>query len=782
MVTGIIDKEKNIANVVTNGNDRIQRMKDNLFKEKRQISLERALLYTESYQQTEGEPTIIRRAKAVAHILTNAAISIREGELLVGNRTVRPRSGIVSPEMDPYWILEEMDTIATRPQDQFEFTEADKEIYRQKLYPYWKGRSMKDFINGQLTDEVKTALKDEVFKLNQTDKGQGHIIMDFPAILNDGVGYYIETLKAKAAGEPDNAFFKAGLIIFQGMQDHFLRYAELAEEMSRLETESTRQQELATIAAMCRKLSVEKPDSFYEALQLLWMTSIVGQYESNASSLSLGRMDQYMYPFYQNSLNKGISQAFMYEVLGDFYIKTNDVVLLRSESSAKCFAGFPTGYTVVLGGLDEYGNTSVNPLSYIMLDLYHEVLLPQPNLSVRMNELIPRRFLLKTCETIRLGTGIPQLFNDEVCVPAFLSKGVSLDDARDYATVGCVETSIPGRTYGLHDIALFNLLRIMELSMYQLKDKKDVTYDELFEMIKTKIAYYVELVAKGSDIVDLGHRQYAPTPFLSVLIQDCLEKGKDVTEGGARYNFSGVQGIGEANLSDSLYVIKKLVFENHEMSFSELVEAMAANYTGKYQALQKHVIQDFEKYGNDNDEIDIIAAQLFRHYAKELEKYTNVRGGQFIAGAYTVSAHIPLGEAVGATPDGRKAREQLADGGLSPMVGRDHLGPTAVLKSVSKLDNYLTVNGSLLNLKFQPNTLKGQQGLNKFADFLMAYTKLKIQHVQFNVQSKATLLEAQKHPEKYTGLLVRVAGYSAFFVDLNKRIQDDIIARVEHEL
>ncbi|MEO1773167.1 formate C-acetyltransferase [Candidatus Enterococcus ferrettii] len=782
MATGIIDKEKNIANVVTNGNDRIQRMKDNLFKEKRQISLERALLYTESYQQTEGETTIIRRAKAVAHILAKTSITIREGELLVGNRTVRPRSGIVSPEMDPYWILKEIDTIATRPQDQFEFTEADKAVYRQKLYPYWEGRSMKDFINGQLTDEVKTALKDEVFKLNQTDKGQGHIIMDFPAVLSNGIGYYIDSLKEKTAEEPDNAFFQAGLIIFQGMQEHFLRYADLAEEMSQLESDRTRQEELAIMAAMCRKLSVEKPDSFYEALQLLWMTSIVGQYESNASSLSLGRMDQYMYPYYQASLNDGISEAFLYEVLGDFYIKTNDVVLLRSESSAKCFAGFPTGYTVVLGGLDEYGHTSVNPLSYIMLDLYHEVLLPQPNLSVRMNELIPRRFLLKTCETIRLGTGIPQLFNDEVCVPAFLSKGVSLDDARDYATVGCVETSIPGKTYGLHDIALFNLLRIMELSMYELKDKSDVTYDELFETIKAKIAYYVQLVAKGSDIVDLGHRQYAPTPFLSVLIQDCMEKGKDVTEGGARYNFSGVQGIGEANLSDSLYVIKKMVFENHEMSFSELVEAMAANYTGEYEALQKHVIQDFEKYGNDDDEIDLIAARLFRYYAKELEKYTNVRGGQFIAGAYTVSAHIPLGEAVGATPDGRKAQEQLADGGLSPMVGRDHLGPTAVLKSVSKLDNYLTVNGSLLNLKFQPNTLKGQQGLNKFADFLMAYTKLKIQHVQFNVQSKATLLDAQKHPEKYTGLLVRVAGYSAFFVDLNKQIQDDIIARVEHEL
>lgn len=420
MATGIIDKEKNIANVVTNGNDRIQRMKDNLFKEKRQISLERALLYTESYQQTEGETTIIRRAKAVAHILAKTSITIREGELLVGNRTVRPRSGIVSPEMDPYWILKEIDTIATRPQDQFEFTEADKMVYRQKLYPYWEGRSMKDFINGQLTDEVKIALKDEVFKLNQTDKGQGHIIMDFPAVLSNGIGYYIESLKEKTAEEPDNAFFQAGLIIFQGMQEHFLRYADLAEEMSQLESDRTRQEELTRIAAMCRKLSVEKPDSFYEALQLLWMTSIVGQYESNASSLSLGRMDQYMYPYYQASLNDGISEAFLYEVLGDFYIKTNDVVLLRSESSAKCFAGFPTGYTVVLGGLDEYGHTSVNPLSYIMLDLYHEVLLPQPNLSVRMNELIPRRFLLKTCETIRLGTGIPQLFNDEVCVLSLL--------------------------------------------------------------------------------------------------------------------------------------------------------------------------------------------------------------------------------------------------------------------------------------------------------------------------------------------------------------------------
>ena len=781
MAAGAIDKTQNIANVVLNGNPRIQLMKDNLFKEKRQISLERALLYTESYKATEGEPTIIRRAKATAHIMDHVEISIREGELLVGNRTVRPRSGILSPEMDPYWIMKEIDTIATRPQDQFVFTEEDKKVYIEQLYPYWKEHSMKDFINSELTDEVKTAIKDEAFKLNQTDKGQGHIIMDFPSILNHGIQYYIDYLREKIAKNPDNDFFQAGQIIFEAMKRHFIRYARLARQMAEV-AEPQRSNELVNMAEICEKLSTEKPDTFYEALQMLWMTSIVGQYESNASSLSLGRMDQYLYPFYQYSLDQGESEELMYEVLGDFYIKTNDVVLLRSQSSAKCFAGFPTGYTVALGGLDNYGHTAVNPLSYVMLDIYHEILLPQPNLSVRMNEVIPRKFLLKTCETIRLGTGIPQLFNDEVCVPAFLSKGVSLEDARDYATVGCVEISIPGRTYGLHDIALFNLLRIMEMSMYALRDKEDLTYDELMEDIEQRIDYYVDLVVKGSNIVDLGHRHYAPTPFLSVLIKDCIENGKDVTEGGARYNFSGVQGIGEANLSDSMYVIKKMVFENKEMTFSELVKALEMNYEGEYASLQKHVIQDFEKYGNDDDEVDEIALKIFTHYAKELEKYTNVRGGKFIPGAYTVSAHIPLGEAVGATPDGRKAHEQLADGGLSPMVGRDHLGPTAVLKSVSKLDNYLTVNGSLLNVKFQPNTLKGVQGLNKFADFLMAYTKLKIQHVQFNVQSKETLLDAQKYPEKYTGLLVRVAGYSAFFVDLNKQIQDDIIARVEHTL
>ncbi|WP_010632420.1 formate C-acetyltransferase [Sporolactobacillus vineae] len=762
---------------------RIDEMKANLFKQKRRISLERALLFTASDKETEGQPQIIRRAKATAYILDHVAISIRPGELLAGNRTIAPRSGILSPEMDPYWIMEEIDTIHNRPQDAFEFTEEDKKIYRDQLLPYWSGRSMKDFINGKITSDAKKAVDDRVIKLNQTDKGQGHIIMDFASILNHGISFYQKQLEAKRQQYPDNLFYQAGQLIYAAMSRHFLRYAEKAHDLALQPgvTES-RKIELNEMAAMCRRLSTQAPQTFYEALQLLWMTSIVGQYESNASSLSLGRMDQYLYPFYDASVQAGVPSSFLREVLGDFYIKTNDVVLLRSRESAKCFAGFPTGYTVALGGLDKYGQPSVNELSYEMLDLYQQIRLPQPNLSVRINELIPRSFLVKTCETIRLGTGIPQIFNDEVIIPGFLSKGVSLDDARDYAVVGCVETTIPGRTYGLHDIALFNLLRVMEICLYELRDRKHLTYGQLTHYLFGRIDDYVKAVTAGSDIVDLAHKEFAPIPFLSTLIQDCIENGQDVTSGGARYNFSGVQGIGEANLSDSLYVIKKIVFENHEMTLGELVDALEADFEGKYAPLRAHFISDFGKYGNDNPEIDQIAAKIFRHFACELDKYRNIRGGVFNAGAYTVSAHIPLGEDVGATPDGRKAQEQLADGGLSPMVGRDKLGPTAVLKSVSKIDNMLAVNGSLLNLKFQPSALNGTAGINKFADFLMAFTKLKIRHVQFNVQSRETLLDAQKHPEKYTGLIVRVAGYSAFFIDLNKKIQDDIIARCEHVL
>lgn len=762
---------------------RIERLKAAMFANPREISLERALLYTVSHQQTEGEPTILRRAKATAHILDHVEISIRADELIAGNRTVKPRAGIVSPEMDPYWLLKELEQFPTRPQDRFEISNEDQQIYREQLFPYWEKRSMKDFINKQMTDEVKTAVKTQIFSINQTDKGQGHIIIDYPRLLKNGLGQLVGEMRSLTAQHPDNAFYQAALLLLEASQRHILRYSALAQEMSFACSDALRREELANIAEISRTIATERPRGFYQACQLFWYMNIILQYESNASSLSLGRFDQYMLPFYQTSLQQGEEPQFLQELLESLWIKCNDIVLLRSTSSARYFAGFPTGYTILLGGLTETGRSAVNPLSFLCLDAYQNTQLPQPNLGVRVNELIDRPFLLKTAETIRIGTGIPQIFNDEVVVPAFLNRGVSLEDARDYSVVGCVELSIPGKTYGLHDIAMFNLLKVMEIVLLENEGNANLSYDDLLEQIRHKICHYVKLMAQGSNICDIGHRDWAPVPLLSSFISDCLHNGKDITEGGARYNFSGVQGIGIANLSDSLHALKGIVFDQQRLSFDELIATLKANFaTPEGEQIRARLINRFEKYGNDIDVVDNISADLLRFYCKEVETYRNPRGGQFTPGSYTVSAHVPLGAVVGATPDGRYAGEQLADGGLSPMLGQDAQGPTAVLKSVSKLDNYLLSNGTLLNVKFTPSTLEGQSGLNKLADFLGAFTKLKLQHIQFNVVNAETLRAAQAKPQDYAGLVVRVAGYSAFFVELSKEIQDDIIRRTAHQL
>jgi formate C-acetyltransferase len=766
--------------VMTN---RTQRLKERLFAQPREISLERALLYTASHKQTAGEPVLLRRAKATAWILDHVQISIREDELIAGNRTVKPRAGIVSPEMDPYWLLNELDGFASRPQDRFAISEEDKRIYREALFPYWEKRSMKDFINTRMTDEVKAAVSTQIFSVNQTDKGQGHIIIDYPRLLNNGLAALVAELRAAAESAPCNHFYQAALILLEASQRHILRYALLADEMAAACSDARRRQELAAIAAISRHNAVHRPEDFYQACQLFWYMNIILQYESNASSLSLGRFDQYMLPFYQTSLNRGQDPAFLQELLESLWVKCNDIVLLRSSSSARYFAGFPTGYTALLGGLSETGRSAVNVLSFLALDAYQEVRLPQPNLGVRINELIDRAFLRKTAETIRFGTGIPQVFNDEVVIPAFLNRGVSLEDARDYAVVGCVELSIPGRTYGLHDIAMFNLLKVMEIVILENEGNPDVSWNGLLNQIREKIRHYIKLMINGSNICDIGHRDQAPVPLLSSFILDCIERGKDITEGGARYNFSGVQGIGIANLSDSLHALKGMVFEQQRMSFDELIQVLKANFkTKEGEKIRARLINRFEKYGNDIDEVDNISADLLRFYCKEVEQHLNPRGGHFTPGSYTVSAHVPLGSVVGATPDGRLAGDRLADGGLSPMVGQDSQGPTAVLKSVSKLDNYLLSNGTLLNVKFTPATLAGDGGLNKLADFLQAFSKLKLQHIQFNVVNADTLREAQQRPQDFAGLVVRVAGYSAFFVELSKEIQDDIIHRTAHQL
>lgn len=762
---------------------RISRLKAALFCRPREISLERALLYTESHRQTEGEHVQIRRAKAAANVLAKVAISIRDDELIAGNRTIKPRAGIVSPEMDPYWILDELDTFHSRPQDKFLISEKDKAIYRDELHPYWRGRSMKDFINAQFTPPIKEAVAAKIFSINQTDKGQGHIIVDYPRLLKSGLGTLTQEVARYRAEQPGNAFYEAVAILLEASSQHILRYRDLALAMAADCPDAQRRGELERIARISQKVAFAAPEDLHEACQFFWYMCVILQYESNASSISLGRFDQYMWPYYQASLDKGESPAALKELIETLWVKMNDVVLLRSASSAKFFAGFPTGYTIVLGGQNALGHDAQTPLSTLCLDAYQSILLPQPNLGVRLHERMGRAFLLKAAETIRIGTGIPQVFNDEGIIPAQLNRGATLDDARDYAVVGCVELSIPGKTYGLHDIAMFNLLKVMELTLKSYRGDPEVSYEGICARIDDNVRHYVKLMVEGANICDVGHRDWAPVPLLSALMTDCLARGLDITEGGARYNLSGVQGIGTANLADSLKALKEIVFVEKRLSFDALLDVLEADFkTDDGEKVRTRLINKYAKYGNDDDEVDLIGVHVLRVFCDEVEKYTNPRGGRFSPGSYTVSAHMPLGEVVGATPDGRHAREQLADGGLSPMGGRDDLGPTAVLKSVSKLDNLLLSNGSLLNLKMMPGTLEGENGLNKLADFLVAFMRLKLLHVQFNVVDVETLRAAQQNPQDFAGLLVRVAGYSAFFVELSKEIQDDIIRRTAHRL
>ena len=762
---------------------RTQAIKDSLFAKSRVIDLERALLYQESYEQTQGEPAILCRAKALVHLLENHEIVIDEHDLFAGNRTREPRAGVLSPEMSPYWILDELDQFPVRPQDRFEMSEADKTLYRDQVYPFWAGQSLNDWYRAHLDPQVAEAQTTKVFAVAQTDKGQGHIIPNFPVLMERGWAALLEDARQQLASQPDNLFYQAAVIVLEGTIAYIRRYEFICRDKAQdPATSPERAQELQEMADILGNLAQRAPQDFREGLQQLWLAELVCEHESNASSISLGRVDQYLWPLYQASKAAGTSDETIREWLQDFYLKCNTIVFARSTESAKFFAGFPSGLNIVVGGVDAMGQDATNELSSLLLDVQNDTRLPQPNLSLRMHAQTPASLLHEAAQVIRLGDGMPQVFNDEVNILSFVNRGSSLEDARDYGVVGCVELSIPGAMYGLHDISMFNMVRCLEIALHE-NPQGFATFDELIDATEKVIDRYVGLMVRGCNTCDEAHAATSPTPLLSCLINDCMENGQDLTAGGARYNPSGVQGVGTANLADSLEVIRQAVFEEQLLTLPQLVAMLDRDWTGEGDEVwRQRFINRYPKYGNDVDQVDELGARLLSHYGHEVAGYTNPRGGHFQPGSYTVSAHIPLGEACGATPDGRHAHEQLADGGLSPMVGRDTNGPTASLRSVSKLDNALDSNGSLLNVKFSPATLAGEEGLAKMAAYLKAFSRYKIQHIQFNVVDRATLLDAQKHPENHKDLVVRVAGYSAMFVELARGIQDDIINRSEHVL
>ena len=771
--------------------DRIDVLKDKMLAEDRCMSIEQALIVTDVYKNNTGKPIIMKRALALRAALERLEINIEAEELIVGNRTKGVRAGVVFPESGISWIDKEIETLPSRPQDKFKVHPEDIVKFREEILPYWKGHTLEDIINqtaGSGINKIST-----VAKINQKDHAQGHICPDTELWLKvgpAGLKQEAEAYLSKAHKPDDVVFYQSTIIVLEGASHFMLRYAELAEQMAADPKYSMNKANLREVGRICRKLAVKAPESFHEAVQSMWFLNVILHMESNASSFSPGRADQYLYPFYKKDIDAGLmDETQALEIAECLWLKFNQIVYLRNSHSAKYFAGFPIGFNLAIGGQLRDGTDATNELSYIFLRAQEHIGLPQPNLSARLHKDSPADFVRQCIRVVSKGSGMPQFFNDEAVIPSLENQGIDAGDAKDYAIVGCVELTTSGNNLGWSDAAMFNLLKALELTLNNgiclltgeqigldlgnLNDYK--SYEELEAAFAKQVEYFIDKMIKACEIVESIHQQVLPSPFLSTVIDDCLLNARDVTAGGAKYNLSGIQIIQGANIADSLGAIRKLVYDEQRISKEQLLKALRENFADA-EPLRLTLLNHAPKYGNDEEEIDEIANKWITHFSTYLKQYTNFRGGPYHTGLYTVSAHVPMGQNVGASADGRKAKEPLADGGMSPVYGRDLKGPTAVLKSVSKIDAKFGSNGTLLNMKFLPEFFT-DEGIDKFAMMLRTFVDLKIPHIQFNVLRQEDLEAAQKDPEKYRNLTVRVAGYTAYFTELAGDLQNEIIAR-----
>ena len=774
---------------------RITLLKEKMLNEPRYVSIEQARIITRIYQENESLSIPKKRALSLKAALEELEIGVEKEELIVGNRTKGVRYGVVFPESGCSWINKEFETLPTRPQDKFRIKKEDVKEFKEIIYPYWQDSSLEDVIKENYGEEINAIAK--VVKINQKDHAQGHICPDTKIWLELGPkGLMTKAYeKLKNCDENQKEFYECTIIVLEGVCHFMMRYHDYILTM--LESlEDDNKKSLQRVADICANLASRPAQSFHEAVQSLWFLFVVLHMESNASSFSPGRMDQYLYPYYQKDIEKGIiSKQEALEILECLWLKFNQIVYLRNQHSAKYFAGFPIGFNIAIGGIDENGCDIYNELSLLLLKAQYHLGLPQPNLSVRLNKNSSHELIQEAIKVVAKGSGMPQFFNDEAIVNSMIKDlGIEEKDARNYAIVGCVELTTHGNNLGWSDAAMFNLNKALELTMNHGKclltnepiglDLGSIETYESFEDLENafqkQIDYFIEKMMKAEIVVEKAHQDCLPTAFLSTVIDSCLEKGVDVTRGGAKYNLSGIQMIQIANLADSLAAIKVLVYDEKMITRHELLEALQADFKG-YEIIQTMLLNKVPKYGNDVKWVDELGAKWAGYFRERMKDYTNYRGGLYHTGMYTVSAHVPMGENVGASPDGRNALTPLADGGMSPVYGRDMAGPTAVLKSVSRMKDSYTTNGGLLNMKFLPEFFKTETGMMKFENFLRAFVDLKIPHIQFNVVRREDLLDAKLHPEQHRSLTIRVAGYTAYFVELAGKLQDEIIERTAYE-
>lgn len=793
--------------------ERMKEFREEVLDEKPYIDAQRAILATLAYKENLNQPRVMVRAKMLEKVLDHMSIYIEDKSLLAGNQATKNRNAPIFPEYTMEFVMKELDQFEKRDGDVFYITEKTKEQLRE-IAPFWQNNNLRARGEALLPEEVRVFMETGVFGMEgKLNAGDAHLAVNYERILKDGLRGYEKRVKEYKASldltDPESidkyCFYNAVLIVLEAVRNFANRYSVLAKDLAEKELNQERKIELLEISRICSKVPYEPAETFREAVQSVWFIQLILQIESNGHSLSYGRFDQYMYPYYNRDIKNGtIKESEALELLTCLWIKTLTINKVRSQAHTLSSAGSPMYQNVTIAGQTIDKKDAVNDLSFLVLKSVAQTRLTQPNLTVRYHKNINKHFLDECVEVMRLGFGMPALNNDEIIISSFMDWQVKEEDAYNYSAIGCVETAVPGKWgYRCTGMSYINFPRMLLCTMnngVDLTSNKRFTkgygyftemesYEELLKAWDKTIREITRYSVIVENVIDKASERDVPDILCSALTDDCIARGKTIKEGGAVYDFiSGLQ-VGIANMADCLAAIKKLVYEEKKITKQELWDAILDDFSSpENKKIQEMLIREAPKYGNDDDYVDQLIVEAYDSYIEEIEKYPNTRynrgpiGGIRYAGTSSISANVGQGMSTMATPDGRNAFEPLAEG-CSPAHNSDKNGPTAVFKSVSKLRTNKITGGVLLNQKMTPQMLSTEENRQKLELLIKTFfNRLHGYHVQYNIVSKETLIDAQKHPEKHKDLIVRVAGYSAFFNVLSKKTQDDIIGRTEQSL
>jgi len=792
-------------------NSRIVGLRERILGCRPSVDINRARLITQAYREAEGEPMVTVRGKAMHKLFTEIPIAIAPGELIVGSPTVEPRAAQLFPEVQAGWLDAELDRVSTREWDPLYLSEADRKELRQEILPFWRGKTISEWLYQDCPADTAnliymdpsvwpTSSSGIIDNFSLIQKGIGTVVINYRKVLTlgirgvlDEVGEAMEGLDLTDTQDVSRLLFlKSARLVLNGLVKLAQRYATLANSLAETEPDAQRREELLNISQVCSWVPYNPPRNFWEAVQSFWFTHLAVRIEESGHSLSPGRFDQYMFPYYKMEPEEGRKENAL-ELLECLFLKFSELMLFASTDTSKFYTGVPQWQNLNLGGRTTGGQDATNDLSYLCLDAMSDLKVVEPDISVRIHAETPEQFLLRACELARLGTGHPKFYNEDLIAYSMACKGLSLVESRSFAIMGCVEPRVEEKEGITLTGGFINMPAALELALndgvWRLTGKKVglstgdprhfSKFDEVMDAFKRQLAHLVRHMFVANALAQNAYRELLSSPFLSAITEGCIETGRDLQHGGARYNFGpAVNEIGIADTADSLAVIRKLIFEEKRVTMEELLGALSNNFEGQ-EKLRGQFLHHAPKFGNDEDGVDSIANEVVQFCNEEVMRYKNIFGGQAQAGIIAVTAGIPFGKVVGALPSGRKTGEPLADN-ASPYPGNDKKGPTAILRSVAKLDVARLRNGTLLNLRLSPTSVSTPEGLHKMASFIRGLCDIGCWHIQFNVVDTAVLKDAQQHPEKYTDLLVRVAGYSAYFTQLHEDVQEDIIRRTEH--